>query len=139
MAMKRFKELLAKQKSILAYLFFGVCTTLINVAAYFVCYHILKFANVPSTVIAWALSVLFAYVTNKLFVFESKSFDVAVLKKEIISFFGCRFLTGLMDLAIMYAAVDLLHRNATIWKLASNVVVIILNYVASKLIIFKTE
>jgi putative flippase GtrA len=98
----------------------------------------IKFANIPSTVIAWVLSVLFAYITNKLFVFESKSFDSHVLKKEIISFFGCRFFTGVMDVAIMYVAVDLVHSNSTLWKIASNMLVIIINYVASKLIIFKT-
>jgi putative flippase GtrA len=85
------------------------------------------------------LSVLFAYITNKLFVFESKSFDAHVLKKEIISFFGCRFFTGVMDVAIMYVTVDLFHSNSTHWKVASNILVIIINYIVSKLVIFKTD
>lgn len=132
-------ELIKKYKSVISYLFFGVCTTVINIATYYLCYNISGIANVPSTVIAWVVAVVFAYITNKLFVFDSKSFKADVLVREVASFFGCRLLTGILDVIIMYVAVDVMDMNSTLWKLVSNVLVIILNYVASKLVIFKKK
>ncbi|MCD8314383.1 MAG: GtrA family protein [Firmicutes bacterium] len=132
-------ELIKKYKSIISYLFFGVCTTVINIATYYLCYNISAIPNVPSTVIAWVVAVVFAYITNKLFVFDSKSFKADVLVREMASFFGCRLLTGILDVIIMYVAVDVMDMNSTLWKLVSNVLVIILNYVASKLVIFKKK
>lgn len=132
-------DLIKKYKGIISYLFFGVCTTLVNMVTYHVCYDIWGIFNVASTVIAWVLAVLFAFVTNKMFVFDSPSWTARVLRYEIPSFFGCRLLTGVMDVVIMYVAVDLMGWNAMMWKLLSNVLVIVLNYVASKLIIFKKK
>lgn len=131
------KELLIKYKSLISYAVFGVLTTVINVVTYYVCYNMAGMSNVVSTVIAWILAVLFAFVTNKLWVFDSKSFDKNVVIREIISFFGCRLATGVLDVVIMYFAVDVFASNGTVWKIISNVLVIIINYVASKLIIFK--
>jgi putative flippase GtrA len=134
---EKIKMLVVKYQDMILYVFFGALATLVNTASYYLCYNILGVSNVPSVVIAWLLAVIFAFFTNKLWVFRSKSFAPDVLKHEIPTFFGARLLTGLMDLGIMYVAVDVLHGNGTVWKLISNVLVIILNYVASKLIIFK--
>ena len=71
--------------------------------------------------------------------FDSKSFDGKTLKHEIPTFFGARVATGILDVVIMYLAVDVMSWNSTIWKLISNIIVIILNYVASKLFIFKKK
>ena len=101
------------------------------------CFNIAGISNVVSTVIAWVLAVLFAYITNKLWVFESKSFERKVLAKEIPAFFGCRLATGVLDVVVMYMAVDVMYSNGTVWKIISNILVIIINYVASKLVIFK--
>ena len=119
------------------YLFFGVCTTGINVASYCLFYTFLTLPNVPSTILSWIISVLFAYITNKLWVFESHSFDKKVLSHEISTFFGARFLSGMIDLGIMFVFVDILLFPAMIVKIISNVFVVIFNYIASKLIIFK--
>lgn len=119
------------------YAVFGVLTTAVNMASYFLCFQIAGIPNVPSTVIAWVLSVCFAFITNKLWVFDSRSFSAKVLKHELPAFFGARIATGLLDVGIMYLAVDLLHWNPALWKLISNLLVIIINYVASKLIIFR--
>lgn len=137
--LNQMKRLLKKYKSFILYAFFGVCTTIVNVAVFYLCYNVFEIQNVPATIVAWILAVLFAYITNKLFVFDSKSFAANVLKREIPSFFGCRLLTGVLDVGIMYVAVDLLESNSTMWKLISNVIVIILNYVASKLAIFRKK
>ena len=121
------------------YAIFGGLTTVVNMVSYYLSFNVLKIPNVPSTVIAWVLAVAFAFVTNKLWVFDSPSFDAKTLKHEIPTFFGARLATGVLDVAIMYLAVDLMHWNPTVWKLISNVLVIIINYVASKLVIFRKK
>lgn len=125
-----------KYKEIIRYGVAGVATTVINIVVYKVCYDALGISNVASNVIAWILSVLFAYITNKIWVFESKSLEITVLIKETITFFGCRLATGVLDLAIMYVTVDVMAWNSTLMKGISNVIVIAVNYVASKLMIF---
>lgn len=121
------------------YVVFGALTTVVNMGAYYVSYNLLHIPNVPSAAIAWILAVAFAFVTNKLWVFDSPSFDAQTLKHEIPTFFGARIATGVLDVVIMYLAVDVAHMNPTVWKLISNVLVIIINYVASKLIIFRKK
>ena len=132
-----FIDLLKKYKSVILYIIFGVLTTLVNIAMYYIFYNLLCVANVISTIVAWILAVVFAFVVNKLFVFESVSWRKDIVLKEIRDFFACRILTGLLDVGIMYVAVDLLSWNSLIWKLISNILVTILNYIASKFIIFK--
>ena len=131
------RAFLTAHKEIIIYLVFGVCTTVINAASYWVLYDVLSIGNIVSTVLAWLLSVIFAYATNKVFVFESKRTSAAARFKEAASFFSCRVLTGVLDVVIMAIAVDLLHGYGPLWKLLSNVIVIVVNYVASKFVIFK--
>ena len=140
------KKMYGKYREIILYLFFGGCTTLINIVAYYLCYSVAGIPNVPSTCIAWVIAVLFAYLTNKVFVFQSRSFKRDVLIREGLQFFGCRLLTGLLDVAVMFVTVDLLHllenvipHYEILWKTVSNIIVIILNYIASKLLIFKKQ
>lgn len=131
--------MMKKYKELITYGIFGVLTTVINIVVYTVSYNRLGISNVTSNVIAWILSVLFAYVTNKIWVFESKSTEWKVLFREMTSFFGCRLATGVLDLGIMYVTVDVMALNSTLMKCVSNVFVIIANYVFSKLIIFKKK
>ena len=132
-------ELWNKYKSLIMYVVFGALTTVVNMGAYYVSYNLLHIPNVPSTAIAWILAVAFAFVTHKLWGFDSPSFDAQTLKHEIPTFFGARIATGVLDVVIMYLAVDVAHMNPTVWKLISNVLVIIINYIASKLIIFRKK
>lgn len=131
--------MLKKYRSLISYGIFGVLTTAINIAVYALCYQKLGISNVISNIVAWIVAVLFAFVTNKLWVFESKSMELIVLVKEAVSFFGCRLATGVLDLAIMYVTVDRLALNSTLMKCISNVIVIVVNYVASKFVIFKQK
>ena len=133
------KRIFKKYKEIILYVFFGGCTTLVNIIVYYVCAHPMSLATVPSTVIAWILSVAFAYITNRIDVFESRSKGYMAVLREIVSFVSCRLLTGLMDLAIMFVCVDLLGLNDLVIKILSNVLVIILNYIASKCLIFRKK
>lgn len=122
----------------ISYLIFGVLTTIVNYFTFEIC----KFMNVNyvvSTIIAWVLAVAFAYVTNKLFVFESKSWEKSLVLKEASSFIVCRLFSGACDLGFMVFAVELIHMNDSIAKLVSNVFVVIINYVFSKLFIFKQK
>ena len=96
------KELLKKYKFIILYGIFGVLTTIINIVTYGVFYSVLGVSNVISNIIAWVLSVLFAFITNKLWVFESKSFDFKLFMKELGCFTVCRLITGALDLGIMF-------------------------------------
>ena len=137
--MEKIKELYNKYKEILMYLIFGVLTTVVNIVSYFLLARILHIDTVASTVIALILSILFEYITNKIFVFESKTNTAKELLKEIISFFGCRAFTGILDVAFMYITVEVFNLNDMIMKIISNIVVIIVNYIFSKLIIFKKD
>lgn len=136
--MIKIKELFAKYREMILYLFFGGCTTLVNIVSYYICSRI-GIGTAVSTVIAWVLSVLFAYATNRKFVFLSKATELAAILKEAAGFFLCRLATGILDLAIMVVFVDFLHFNDMIIKILSNIIVIVLNYVASKLLIFKEK
>lgn len=137
--MKTMQELLRRYRGLILYGVFGVLTTAVNMVVYYLCFDVLTVPNLPSTAIAWFLSVLFAFITNKLWVFESKSFAKAVFFRELVSFFSCRIATGVLDMTIMYVAVDRLAQNEILWKLLSNIIVILLNYVASKVLIFKRK
>ena len=136
--MKKIAELLAAYREMIAYLFFGVCTTLVNIAVYYLC-RTLGMSTSAGTIAAWILSVLFAYVTNRYWVFENRAGDAAGIFREILAFFSCRLATGILDLAIMVIFADWLHQNDMAVKIISNVLVIILNYLASKLFIFHKE
>ncbi len=129
-------NILLKYRHLLAYAFFGVCTTVVNVLSYYLCHTVAGMPNIPSTVCAWFLAVFFAFITNKLYVFESKSFRGKDFFRELIAFYLCRISTGLMDVGIMYGAVDLLAWNGTLWKAISNLLAIVLNYIASRFVIF---
>lgn len=133
------KTLWQKYRGLFFYLVFGVLTTVVNIVTFHLCYEVWGVPNVPSNIIAWVLAVAVAYITNKLWVFDSKSFAPAVLLPELWKFVSCRLATGVMDLAIMWVGVDLLEGPATPIKIGSNVLVIVLNYVFSKLLIFRKE
>ena len=135
-------------KEVFSYLFFGVMTTVVN----FIVFKIFKdrMDLLVANIIAWLASVIFAYVTNKLFVFESKSWKPNVLFKEIVSFSGARVLTlGIEELGL-FVMINLLHlenvleipkllSGEMVIKVIISVIVVILNYVFSKLIIFKKK
>ena len=133
----RCKELFFKYKEAILYIFFGGITTLVNIVVYWVMANPLGIDYMISNVAAWVISVLVAFVTNKLFVFESKDFAAKLLLKELALFVGARLFSGALDMGIMYLGIDILKANDLLIKIISNVIVIIVNYILSKLIIFK--
>ena len=133
--MKKIFALLKKYKQIILYLIFGALTTALNVAVYWLMAHPLGVPTLPSTLVAWVAGVLFAFFTNKFIVFESRGKGGFWL--ELGSFTLARVVTGALDALIMLVFVDLLLFNDLIVKIISNIVVIILNYIFSKFIIFR--
>lgn len=126
-------------KEIIFYLIFGVLTTLVSLIVYYFC--TLAFLNPQNAVqlqianiISWVLSVAFAYVTNRRFVFKSKNPNKL---EEIIKFVSARLLTLLLDMFIMFVCVTILKFNDKISKLLSQVIIIISNYIFSKIFVFK--
>ncbi|MBQ8164107.1 MAG: GtrA family protein [Clostridia bacterium] len=130
---------LKKHKELILYLIVGGLTTLVNIAAYALFAYPLSLGVTVSTVLAWGVSVIFAFVANKLVVFESKNTTKKKLLFEIGSFFLARLASGVLDVLIMFIFVDLIHINDIIMKIVSNVIVIIINYALSKFVIFKKE
>ena len=133
----KIKKLIAQNREIISYLIVGLLTTLVSLSTYFICTHtFLNPEDAFEILISWFFSVTFAYITNRIFVFKSQSKNYI---KEIFSFFTSRMATLLMDMGIMFFIVTLMHYNDGIGKLISQVVVIVANYVLSKVFVFKGE
>lgn len=122
-------------REVFFYLMFGMLTTLVNIVSFAILSRAIGIGTVISNVIAWFLSVLFAYVTNRRWVFQSERGDVL---REAAAFFSGRLGTGVLDTLVMFVTVDLLGWNDLLMKIISNVIVIILNYIISKLFVFKS-
>ena len=131
--------LFAKYKQTILYLIFGVLSTIVNILTYVFCTRNLNIEFLISNWIAWIVAVLFAYITNKFFVFESKEINIKFLIKELSSFVSCRLLSGIIEMILMYIMISLMSLNDFIVKIITNVVVVILNFIFSKLIIFKNK
>ena len=135
--MEMIKALLRKYQDILSYLFFGVMTTAVNYLVYLPCYNLLGLSAAVSNVIAWVGAVAFAYLTNKPFVFKSHDWSAKTVIPELTKFVGCRVGSGLLETGIIFVFVDMLHFDGNVMKLITSVLVVILNYIASKLLVFK--
>jgi putative flippase GtrA len=132
-------SLCRKHWDILSYLFFGGLTTVVNYVVYLPCYNWLRLSASVSNVIAWVVAVAFAYVTNKPFVFNSHDWSAKTVWPELTKFVGCRVGSGVMETAIIFVTVDVLAWDGNWMKLITSVLVVILNYFASKLLVFKKK
>ena len=126
-----------KHKEIISYLIFGVLTTAVNIGTYFILNDCLNINYLISNMTAWILSVLFAYITNRRYVFNSSNDNRKDILKEISSFFGSRLMTGFLDVLFMYVTVNFNLLPNLIAKVVANIFVIIANYILSKFIVFK--
>lgn len=128
-----------KNKEVLLYLFFGVLTTLINIVVFFIFTELVKLDELVANVIAWIIAVLFAYITNRTWVFNSHCETKADFAKEILSFYGGRVFTLLVEEGMLFVFIKLLLANALVVKIIAQIVIIVLNYVISKLFIFRKK
>ncbi len=130
------KKWIEKYWDILSYLFFGVLTTAVAWAVYFPCLNWLHLSAAVSNGISWVAAVVFAYLTNKPFVFKSHDWSAKTVLPELAKFVSCRIGSGLLETGLLFVFVDLLAMDGNIWKIITSVLVVILNYVASKLLVF---
>lgn len=121
------------------YIVFGILTTTINFITYFIFTKVIGFSTVTSNLIATAISIIFAYITNKLFVFNSKRNNLGELITELIKFVNARIFTGLLDTLFVFIGVDCIRVNDFVVKTISCIIVVILNYIISKVIIFNKQ
>ena len=139
MILKKIIDLYNKYKEIINYLIFGILTTIVSLTVYYGLTIAILNPNNPvslqfANVISWIAGVIFAYITNRKFVFNSKNKN---LYKEISSFIGARIITLLMDMLTMFIGVTMLKCNDKIIKLIAQIIVVIGNYIFSKMFIFK--
>lgn len=138
-------NLLKKYREQIMYLIFGVATTVVNWIVYVTMQKVFHAEMTVSNAVAWVIAVLFAYVTNKLFVFESKSWKPLVVVREALAFVGARVLTGLFETFIPTLLFKIGLNQAVFGiegfaaKAVTSIVVIVLNYVFSKLFVFRKK
>ena len=128
-----------KHRVMLLYAIFGLLTTVVNWIVYLPLFYLADFTAVLSNGIAWFCAVLFAFVTNKQFVFKSTDWNLRIIFSEFFRFIGCRILSGIIETVILLVSVDLLQWNGFIWKIVADSMVVILNYIGSKLFVFKND
>jgi putative flippase GtrA len=124
-----------KIKELFLYLIFGILTTSINIIVFHISYKICAVSMIISNIFAWISAVLFAYITNKKFVFESNTNQPL---KEMFSFYIARIITLIIETIFLYIFINILKIDSFFSKIISNIIVIVLNYIFSKLWIFKS-
>lgn len=131
------KAFIRKYWDVISYLFFGVLTTVINYIVYLPLYNILGLSAAVSNTAAWVVAVAFAYLTNKPFVFKSHDWSLKTVLPELGKFIGCRVTSGVLETLILLITVDILQWNGNVWKLMTSVLVVVLNYIGSKFLVFR--
>ena len=136
---EKLRSLIEKYWDVLSYLFFGVLTTVVNYLIYLPVYNFCGLPAALSNMIAWVGAVIFAFLTNKPFVFRSHDWSAKTVVPELTKFVSCRIASGVLETVILFLAVDCMNWNGNIWKLVTQVLVIIINYVGSKLLVFRKK
>lgn len=125
-----------KMEEFVRYLIVGTTTVCINTISYHIFSRVLSIHYLVSTIIAWLIAVLFAFLANKFFVFQKRDIDFKVVLKEFILFIMARLTTGALDVAVMWLGVSILGQNDLLIKIISNGIVIVLNYILGKFLVF---
>ena len=136
---EKIRKLFLRYYDLIMYLVFGVMTTAVNYLVYLPCFNMLGLSASVSNMISWVVSVSFAFLTNKPFVFRSHDWSAKVVWPELVKFVGCRVGSGVMETVILFVTVDTLRWNGNIWKLVTSVLVVVVNYVGSKLLVFRNK
>ena len=133
------KEMYEKYKEIILYGVFGVLTTLVSIVTFYLFVDKLEINYIVGNVLSWVFAVAFAYITNKIWVFENNNFTKNYILKEVMSFVGSRIATLVIETVLMFLLVDLISIEKMISKIFVSIIVVILNYVFSKLFVFKKK
>lgn len=137
--MNKIRELLEKYWELISYAFWGVMTTLVNYVVYFICTKAIGIDYLITNVIAWFVAVVFAFWVNKVYVFRSYQKDAKTMVREFGTFVSARILSGILETGMLALFVEAMHFNDSVIKIIASVLVVIINYVLSKLIIFKKQ
>lgn len=137
--MNKLWKFIQKHDDVLAYLFFGGLTTVVDFLVSQLCHYVFDLSGTLSTIIAWAAAVIFAYLTNKPFVFGSHDWSLKVVAPEFGKFLGSRVASGVLVTLAITLTVDILGWNFTLMKIVTSIANIILNYIASKLLVFREK
>lgn len=124
-------------KETISYVIFGILTTIVNLISYYFFSNIININYLISNTISWIISVVFAYITNKFYVFNSKDKKKDVMVKEFIKFVNCRLTSGVIEILLLFLLVDMMKVNDIISKLAIGVIVVVLNFIFSKIFVFQ--
>lgn len=130
------KKIISKYKEVISYGIFGVLTTAVNYVTYFIFTREVKADYLLSNIVAWLFSVIFAYITNRIWVFHSNTKNIIELIKEVSLFIGARIFSGILDTALLFLLYDYLGINDFVVKVFNGILVVVLNYFFSKLVIF---
>ncbi|MBO4866400.1 MAG: GtrA family protein [Ruminococcus sp.] len=149
--LKTFEPFYKKNKEVLLYLFFGGLTTIVGLIFFILPYKLLDLQDITigsktidtnaqvANTISWICAVTFAYITNRIWVFENKAHTSQGIAKECLSFYGGRLLTLLIENFLLNLCVENIGMNAIISKVIVSIITIILNYIISKLFVFKKQ
>ena len=135
--MRKVISYIKKHRDIVSYIAFGVLTTVVNFLVFLFSRELLKMSATASNIIAWVIAVLFAFLTNKPFVFKSKNWSREVVIPEFIKFVTCRVGSGILETVFLFITVDCINWNGTVLKLIASGFVMVLNYIFGKYIAFK--
>lgn len=137
--MEKLMELMKRYRGMIVYLVLGGMTTVVNMAVYYGCYEVWGIHSDLSTILAWIVAVIFAFFTNKPWAFDSHDWSLKTVLPEAGRFLECRLGTGLVELLMMHIAVEMLGWPGTPMKLLVGVIVVVLNYVGSRLLVFRKK
>lgn len=135
--MEFIKKMYVKYEEAIIYLVFGVLTTVVNIVAFYLLDTVLDVQYLIANLVSIIVSILFAFFTNKKYVFKSKSENFQSWMKEFVLFCSFRVLSGVFDMLSMWILVDFLTLDTNIAKIATQFIVVVLNYFFSKFFVFK--
>ena len=130
-------RLLSKYRGLIVYVIVGVLTTIVSLLSYYLFAYTLEIQYLISNFLSWVCAVVFAYITNKVWVFQNYDFALSNIVKEIVAFIGARIATLGIDMLIMFVMVDMLSLQDLVAKITVQVIVTILNYILSKFLVFR--
>ena len=123
----------------MAYLFFGVLTTAVDSAVFYPLYNLTDLNVTLVKTLAWIAAVIFAYFTNKIFVYNSRSWSPKVAFPEFLKFVGSRLASFVLTIVLIYITVELLNWNGNLMNILVSVIVVIMNYITGKLLFRKNK
>ena len=135
----KIRNMIKTHRALVAYMFFGILTTIVDYLVYLPCYNWLKLSATVSNMLAWAASVSFAFLTNKPFVFKSHDWSAKIVWPELARFVGTRFTTGAIETLLLLLTADVFGWDGNVMKLAVSLLVVAFNYIGSKLLVFRNK